>query len=61
MPGDKDILGKADGLMKRHGAGVDPAAVPVLTDLVDAAAIAPAREPPSDLAREIFPLVIAVV
>lgn len=61
MPSDKDILGKADGLMKRHGAGVDPAAVPVLTDLIDAAAVAPAREPPSDLAREIFTRVIAEV
>ena len=60
MSTDKDILGQADGLMKRHGTGVDTAAVPVLTDLVDAGA-APAREPPSDLAREIFTRVLAEV
>ena len=61
MSTDKDILGKADGLMKRHGTGVDTAAVPVLTDLVDAAAAASAGEPPSDLAREIFTRVLAEV
>lgn len=58
---DKDLLGKADGLMRRHSAvGTDTSAFPVLTDLVDtpppaapiesvaapdAAAEAPAHEP----------------
>ena len=33
---DKDLIGKADGLMRRHsGIGTDTSAFPVLTDLVD--------------------------
>lgn len=33
---DKDLIGKADGLMRRHSAiGTDTSAFPVLTDLVD--------------------------
>ena len=40
---DKDLLGKADGLMRRHSAvGSDTSAFPVLTDLVDT----PPAEPP---------------
>jgi hypothetical protein len=39
MP-DKDVLGKADGLMRRHalplpGSGSDAGGVPVLTELVE--------------------------
>ena len=33
---DKDLLGQADGLMRRHAVGSDTAAVPILTDLIDA-------------------------
>ena len=34
---DKDLLGKADGLMRRHSSAVgsDTSSFPVLTDLVD--------------------------
>jgi len=38
---DKDLLGQADGLMRRH-VGSDTGAVPILTDLIDAP---PAAEP----------------
>jgi protein required for attachment to host cells len=35
MASDKDILGKADALLRRHmGAGSDTGAFPVLTDLI---------------------------
>ena len=34
MAGEKDILGQADGLMRRNAPGADPGAVPVLTELV---------------------------
>ena len=62
MPSDKDIFGKADGLMRRGtpGAGSDTGAVPVLTELVDTAA-KPAHEPSSDLAREVFARVMVEV
>ncbi len=34
--GEKDVLGKADALLKRHSVGIDAGkGVPVLTDLVD--------------------------
>ena len=40
---DKDLIGKADGLMRRHSAvGSDTSSFPVLTDLVE---IPPAAEP----------------
>ena len=61
MAGDKDIFGQADGLMRRSAAGGDPGAVPVLTDLIEGAAKAAAREPPSDLAREVYARVMAEV
>ena len=60
MASEKDILGKADGLMRRHAAGADPAGVPTLTELVDPGAQA-VQPPQSDLAREIFTRVIAEV
>lgn len=40
---DKDLIGKADGLMRRHSAvGSDTSSFPVLTDLVETP---PAAEP----------------
>ncbi len=64
MADDKDILGKADALLRRHsvaapGGGSDTGGVPVLTDLVDAPQAAPA--PADDLAREVFNRVMAEV
>ena len=37
MDGEKDVLGKADALLRRHAGGVgsDTSGVPVLTDIVD--------------------------
>lgn len=36
MEGEKDVLGKADALLRRAaGTGIDTGAVPMLTDLVD--------------------------
>lgn len=62
MADDKDILGKADALLRRHSGAqpaADPADVPLLTDLIDAPASA---RPPSDpIEREVFERVIAEV
>ena len=58
---EKDILGKADGLMRRHNPGSDTAAVPVLTEMIQPGAPAPAPGPNSDLAREIFARVMSEV
>ena len=56
MASDKDVLGKADALLRRHAAGTEAGGVPVLTDLVhDPRAKAAAEE----LAREIFTRVLA--
>jgi hypothetical protein len=52
---DKDILGKADALLKRHAAGGDAGEVPVLTDLVDAPG------PVDPVEREVFTRVMAEV
>jgi hypothetical protein len=60
---DKDVLGKADALLRRHsiappGAGGETGSVPVLTDLIDDPA---ARRLTDDLAREVFTRVMAEV
>src|SRR6185295_600608 len=60
MEGDKDVLGKADALLKRHSiaapeSGVDTGGVPILTELV---------EEPHDseaIAREVFTRVMQEV
>lgn len=62
MADEKDILGKADALLRRHSGAspaAEPADVPLLTDLIEA----PARTtPPSDpVEREVFDRVIAEV
>ena len=58
MASDKDVLGKADALLRRHATGTEAGGVPVLTDLVhDPRAKAAAEE----LAREIFTRVLAEV
>jgi hypothetical protein len=45
MPSDKDLLGKADALLRRHsGVGSDTGVFPVLTDLIDDTAKAEATE-----------------
>jgi hypothetical protein len=73
MASDKDILGKADALLRRHsvgapGTGSDTGGVPVLTDLIDEAARQPPVQPephPSmpgphdELAREVYTRVMA--
>jgi hypothetical protein len=62
---DKDVLGKADALLRRHSAtGEDTGSVPVLTDLVDAAepaASEPATEADPRLAQEVLERVMAQV
>jgi hypothetical protein len=58
---DKDVLGKADALLRRHSGnpvGVDTGGVPVLTDLVDPTV---AKAPEDRLAREIHERVLAEV
>ena len=56
------MLGKADGLMRRHAPGTDTSAVPTLTDMVQAGASAPSpRGPHADLEREIFARVMGEV
>ena len=50
MEGEKDVLGKADALLRRAaGTGIDTGAVPMLTDLIED----PHGEH-SELAREVF-------
>jgi hypothetical protein len=61
---DKDILGKADALLRRHtlappADGSDTGGVPVLTDRIDVAPLA--GDSPDDLAREVFMHVMARV
>ena len=48
---DKDVLGKADALLKRHAVGTETGGVPVLTDLLEDPAVAEAN---AELAREVF-------
>jgi hypothetical protein len=59
---DKDILDKADALLRRHagapGSGGETGAFPILTDLVDDPAAKAATE---ELAREVFNRVMAQV
>ena len=55
MEGDKDVLGKADALLRRHAvsgpaSGADTGGVPLLTELVDT----PPAEVNDALAREVF-------
>lgn len=60
MDEPRDVLGKADALLKRHAQGADPVEIPVLTDIV---------EPPSafnentagDISQEVFARVMAEV
>jgi hypothetical protein len=59
MPSDKDILGKADALLRRHSpASSETGAFPVLTDLIDDPAKAGDTE---EIAREVFARVTAEV
>jgi hypothetical protein len=60
IDGDKDILNKADALLKRHavrppGSGLESGGVPVLTDLVDDKGMT------EELAREVFKRVMLQV
>ena len=63
MADDKDILGKADALLRRHAlstpaAGADAGGVPTLTDMVEDPH---ANDPAGELAREVFRRVMAEV
>jgi hypothetical protein len=63
MESDKDVLGKADALLRRHSvaapaSGSETGGVPLLTDLVDAPHRATAG---SELAQEVFKRVMAEV
>ena len=58
MASDKDVLGKADALLKRHAQGGDAAGVPTLTELVHDPRAKAAME---ELSREIFNRVMAEV
>ena len=59
MDQDKDVLGKADALLRRHApGGTETGGVPLLTDLVDDPA---AAEAANALARDVFHRVMAEV
>jgi hypothetical protein len=63
MENDKDILGKADALLRRHAiappaSGSDTGGVPILTELVDAP---DSMDSDDALAREVCARVIAEV
>ena len=64
MTGDKDVLGKADALLRRHSvappaSGSDTGGVPILTELVDAPHVRDEQD--EALAREVFDRVMAEV
>jgi hypothetical protein len=61
MEGDKDVLNKADALLRRHSiappaTGSDTGGVPILTDLVDAP-----EDDNEKIARDVFTRVMAEV
>ena len=60
MSSDKDVIGKADALLRRHSGavGTETGAVPILTDLVDAPG---AADETAALAQEVFTRVMAEV
>ena len=61
MATDKDLLDKADALLRRHaapGAGSDTGVFPVLTDIVGTPGVG---APNNELAAEVFHLVMAQV
>ena len=55
---DKDVLGKADALLRRHTPGGPEGGVPILTDLIDDPK---AVEGAGELARDVFNRVMAEV
>jgi hypothetical protein len=64
MPADKDLLGKADALLRRHsigtiGTATDTHGVPLLTEVVELPP--PAEDDTAALAREIFDRVMGEV
>jgi hypothetical protein len=64
MPADKDVLGQADALLRRHaiggvGTATDAHGVPVLTEMIEAPRAA--EDESSALAREVFDRVMADV
>ncbi len=61
---DRDILGKADALLKRHAIsapGAETGGFPVLTDLVEPPALANTTGHAGELAREVFTRVMTEV
>ena len=65
MASDKDLIGKADALLRRRIAapadGSDTGGVPILTDLVEAPAESPAPARYDDLTQEVINRVMAEV
>ena len=66
MADERDVLGKADALLRRHGpaapaSGSDTGGVPVLTDLVGVPSSIAAPGPAGELAREVFTRVMTQV
>jgi hypothetical protein len=55
---DKDVLGQADALLRRHAVGTETGGVPVLTDLIHDPKAKAAAE---DLARDVFNRVMTEV
>jgi hypothetical protein len=60
---DKDVLGRADALLRRSATGSDTGSVPVLTELVGEPPVTepPAVELSSGLAQEVFAQVLEQV
>ncbi len=63
---DRDLIDKADALLKRHAissptSGSDTGGIPVLTDFVERPGGDAPEGPAADLAREVFTRVIAEV
>ena len=64
MAEDKDVLDKADALLRRHsvaapGSGTDTGGVPILTELIDAPHVLDPKD--EALAKDVFDRVMAEV
>jgi hypothetical protein len=64
MPADKDVMGKADALLRRHslgapGTATDTQGVPVLTEIIEPRPVQ--DDATAALAREVFDRVMADV
>ncbi len=61
MDSDRDLLDKADALLRRHATAGEAESIPLLTDLVEPPAITATEGRTGEIAREVFALVLKEV